>query len=239
MMAAAMAPYGAGLLAYHRGNGEATLVMRRDDGLEVPLPVSHFFRGPAEFSAIEEAALELCRGRVLDVGGGTGSIALELQGRGIAVRSIDLCAEAVEVMRARGVRDVARADVWDLADGGWDTVLLLGHGLGLVEDLAGLDRFLVHARRLLAPGGQLLADSLDVRRTDDPRHLAYHERLRAEGRDPGEVRTCFEFEGVVGPFCGWLQADAATLEERARRAGWSFELVRDEPWGDYLARLGV
>jgi len=54
----AMIPHGLALLDYFRGEASAQLVIRRDDGVEASLPVSHFFRPPAEFSPIEVAALE-------------------------------------------------------------------------------------------------------------------------------------------------------------------------------------
>jgi hypothetical protein len=50
---------------------------------------------------------------------------------------------------------------------------MMGHGIGMVETLAGLDRFLAHARGWLSGDGQILLDSQDVRVTDDPKNLAY------------------------------------------------------------------
>ena len=47
----------------------------------------------------EEAALDLCRGRTLDVGAGAGCHSLILQERGLDVVAIDVAPEAVEVMR--------------------------------------------------------------------------------------------------------------------------------------------
>jgi SAM-dependent methyltransferase len=232
----AMTPYGLALSAFFRGETEAKVLVRRDDGFEVPLPVSHFFRQPAEFSPIEVAALDHCRGRVLDVGAGTGIHSLALRARGLAVTAMDLSPDAVEIMTARGLDDVRRADVFDFEDGPFDTLLMLGHGVGIVEDLPGLDRFLLHARRLVRAGGQLLLDSQDARRTDDPRHLAYHETNRRAGRYFGMTRIQFEYEGQTGPYCGWLHVDSETLRRHAAPAGWECEVVR-ELNGDYLACL--
>ena len=58
----------------------------------------------------------------------------------------------------------------------------------MVQTLCGLDRFLRHARQLIKPNGQLILDSLDVRRTMDPKHLAYQEANRRAGRYFGEIR---------------------------------------------------
>ena len=54
-------------------------------------------------------------------------------------------------------------------DAGLDrTSFMVALGGGVVGDLAGLDRFLDHARRLVAPEGQILVDSSDLRRSPDP-----------------------------------------------------------------------
>lgn len=69
----AMEPHGAALRAYFEGDASAELIIRRDDGQESRIHVSHFFRGPAAFTSIEKTALAQCRGHVADVGAGTGS----------------------------------------------------------------------------------------------------------------------------------------------------------------------
>ena len=234
----AMTPQGQALKAYFDGDHGAQLTVRRDDGVEYALPVSHFFRTPAEFTPLENAALERCRGRVLDVGAGSGLHSLALQERGLAVTALEISPEAAGVMSARRVREVRCADIFQFAEGPFDTLLMLGHGIGITENLAGLGRFLEMARRRLAPGGRLLLDSTDVRRTDDPRHLAYQEANRLAGRYAGEIRIQLEFAGQRGPYCGWLHVDPETLAERAAQAGWSCEVVLDEPAWGYLACLG-
>jgi len=235
----AMTPFGGALLAYARGDRTACVVVRRDDGLEVQLPAGHFFRAEADFSPIESAALDRCRGHVLDVGAGTGIHTLVLQRRGLPVTAIDVCPEAVSIMIERGVTAARQADVMDLEGGPFDTLLMLGHGIGMVQDLEGLDRFLAHARGLAHPGGQLLLDSLDVRRSDDPGHLAYHEANRLAGRYFGETRLQFAYQGSTGPSCGWLHVDPETLAERAETAGWRSETLLATGTGEYLARLAI
>jgi SAM-dependent methyltransferase len=234
----AMTPQGLALKAYFEGDRGVQLTVRRDDGVEYALPVSHFFRAPADFTPLEASALERCRGRVLDIGAGSGLHSLALQERGLAVTALEISPEAVAVMIRRGVRDARCADIFQFTEGPFDSLLMLGHGIGITEDLTGLERYLELARRLLAPGGRLLLDSTDVRRSDDPRHLAYQEANRQAGRYAGEIRMQLEFAGQRGPYCGWLHVDPETLAERAARAGWSCEVVLEEPAWGYLACLG-
>jgi SAM-dependent methyltransferase len=233
----AMVPHGLALLAYFRGDTQAQLIIRRADGIEDPLPVSHFFRSPERFFPIEVATLERCRGHVLDIGAGTGLHSLVLQSRGLPVTAIDVSPEAVEIMIERGVQDAQCADILEFKVGPFDTLLMLGHGIGMVEDLAGLDRFLAHARSLVRSGGQVLLHSLDVRKTEDPGHLAFHEANRRAGRYIGEIRMQFVFEGQSGPLCGWLHVDPETLKRHAETAGWAYKTVVEVEGGDYLARL--
>lgn len=233
----AMEPFGRALLDYHDGESNAELIVRRDDGIEAPLPASHFFREESSFSEIEKKALALSRGHVLDVGAGAGSHSLILQARGYEVTSLDICPDAVTVMKRRGLKDVRCADVFSFHGGRFDTLLLLGHGIGMAETVDGLDRFLDRANDLLLESGQILLDSLDVRATDDPANLAYHEMKRKSGRYIGEIRMQFEYRGNAGPFCGWLQVDPESLRERAGTAGWHCEVAHRELTGDYLAML--
>jgi SAM-dependent methyltransferase len=237
MSAREMSPHGAALLAHYRGEPEQPLIIRRDDGLEGPLPMAHAFRSPDQFSPTERAALELCRGRVLDVGGGSGVHSLVLQERGIAVTAIDIDAQAVEVMRGRGVADARRADIWTLAGESFDTILMLGHGIGMAGDIAGLARFLAHARGLVARGGQMLLESCDPAATQEPGHLAYHEANRRAGRYIGETRICLVHGDEVGPIFPWLLVDPDTLAGEAAGAGWTCEVVCRVPSGEYVARL--
>ncbi|MHC4589281.1 MAG: methyltransferase domain-containing protein [Planctomycetota bacterium] len=233
----AMDLHGDALLDHVAGETGAELILRRDDGQEGRLPVSHFFRPPSEFTPIEKAAIEQCRGHVLDVGAGAGLHSLVLQEKGVRVTAIDISSPAVQVMARRGVVDVRCADIFEYEGDTVDTVLMMGHGIGMVETLAGLDRFLAHARGLLSDGGQVLLDSLDVRATDDPGNLAYHEANRRAGRYVGEIRLQSEYQGRAGPYYGWLHVDAATLKEQAAAAGWKVEVIIQEDSGDYLARL--
>ena len=237
MDAEAMELYGQSLLDFFNGDISAKVVVRRDDEFMGDLPASVFFRKPSDFSSLEQTAMTLCRGYVLDVGAGAGCHSLALQDRGIRVLAIDVSSHAIEIMSKRGVKEIQHVDVFQFHEGPFDTLLMMMHGIGLVEDLPGLDRFLCHAHRLVKPDGQIVFDSLEVRCTDDPKHLAYLEANRRAGRYLGQVRMRFEYKGQIGPFFGWLHVDPETLIDHAERMGWSCQVVCREDGGDFLAQL--
>jgi len=215
----------------------AEQIVGTDAGRETRVPVRHFFQTPPEFRTLVNAALARCAGRVLDAGAGSGLHALALQEMGLAVTALDISPQAVEIMRHRGVRDVHCADILTYQGGPFDTLLMLRHGLGIMETLAGLDRFLAHAWCLVSSSGQMLVDSLDVRVTTDPENLAYHEANRRAGRYIGEIRIQLEYAGRTGPYFRWLHVDAETLANHAATRGWECEVIAADDAGNYVVRL--
>jgi 2-polyprenyl-3-methyl-5-hydroxy-6-metoxy-1,4-benzoquinol methylase len=193
----AMKPYGLAISDYDKGNISATLIIYWDDGRKDELPMSAFFRQPQEYD-LERTALDLCYGHVLDVGAGTGIHTLFLQERGVLVCAIDICSEAVLIMLKRGVSDVRQADILSFEDGEFNTIIMMGHGIGVVENIGGLVSFLEHVPGLLKANGQILLTSLDIRVTSDPTHLEYQKQNINSGRYFGEIRMQFEYKGIRG-----------------------------------------
>ena len=140
-------------------------------------------------------------------------------------------------MRGAGVADAREADVLQFDGGRFDTILMLGHGIGMAEDIDGLRRLLEHLGTLLRTDGQVLANSVDPRATSEPLHLAYHEANRKAGCYLGETRLQLRFKGQTGLAYGWLLVDPGTLTREASALGWATEILRQEADGNYLARL--
>ncbi len=209
-----------------------------DDFERDEVPVSYFFRGPEEFPPLEQLALELCRGRVLDVGAGSGCHSLALQARGLEVTAIEILPPLVRILQERGVRDARLATWMDIQARPFDTVFMMMNGLGLTETLAGLRRFFRDAPRLLGRAGQVLADSTDVRARLDVEAGRTGALERADGRYVGELHFQIEYEGRKGDPFPQLYVDANTLVRIAREEDWSCEIVLEpDEYGHYLARL--
>ncbi len=95
---------------------------------------------------------------------------------------------------------------------------MMGHGIGMVETIAGLDRFLVHANRLMSRDGQVLFDTVD---TDNASNLAYQEANRRAGR----YMSSSGMSRKQGAVLWWLHVDPETLKEHARTAGWQYDII--------------
>ena len=236
-MSEAMTPYGKALNNYYQGDDSAEIIFHRDDGNSIQLPVKIFFREESEMSNIEKKALELCFDEVLDIGAGTGLHSLILQRNGLNVTAIDISPKAVEIMKDRGVKNSECIDVFKYDCGKFDTLLMLLHGIGITGDLDGFHRYLKHAHELTKPNGIIVFDSLDVRCTDNPKHLKYHEYNRKRGRYIGEIHMKIEYKGEIGKSFNWLHIDPDTLNKEIKKTKWNCEIIHKESSGDYLAKL--
>jgi SAM-dependent methyltransferase len=229
-------PCAQALFDYWHGDLKGTCAIHRDDGFAQLVPIAAFFAG-APFNPLEQLAMDRSTGSVLDVGAGVGRHSLFLQEQGRQVMAIELEPELVAILSARGVTEALAQDIFSLAGRQFDTILMLMNGFGLVGTLAGAEAFFENAQLLLAPGGQVLCDSLDVRRTANPIHLAYQETNLRHGRPVGQMRFWTEYGGRRGEPFDWLHIDFDGLRDLARSHGWSAQMLAEEEGGHYLARL--
>jgi len=230
-------PYGLAILDYFNGNISATLTVFDELGQRREVPVARFFREGDDFPEIEKKALELCYGKVLDIGAGAGRHSLALQERGLTVCAIDIVPDCVTVMKMRGVREVYWADIMEFDGGPFDSLLGVMNGLTMVKSLERLPLFLQHLRRLIRPGGQYLVDSTDLRRSAGSEMNALLEAKVRDGQYFGELTAQMEYENQRGTLFRELYVDQQTLSDRAFTAGWDCNIVIQQDNGRYLARL--
>ena len=227
------APLGRALLDYHHGDTTARFVVHSDLWDSEITAAEEYYRPlHLELSEIEQRALSLCRGRVLDLGAGAGRHALELQERGHEVTAVDVSTDAVEVMRRRGVRDARCGDLSAVSGEQYDTVLLLMHGIGLVGTLDGLAAFLDATRSVLQKGGRVLCDSADLALA-----LPSARSAGVGGSYLGEVEFRLVYRDLEGRPYPWLFVDPRTLARFAAAAGYDCEICARGGRGAYLARL--
>jgi SAM-dependent methyltransferase len=231
-------PLGRALLDYHRGATEARITVHTDLWHDEVTPVKDFYRPDEQpLPRLEKIALDLCRGRTLDLGAGAGRHALELQRCGIEVTAVDVSPEAVAVMRERGVADTRCGGLEELTGERFDTIVLLMHGIGLVGTLGGLAQFLNEVPHHLEENGQVIFDSADLGLVMPEQFDGGLAEWRAGGTYPGEVEYRLTYQGVEGEPYPWLFIDRLTLADHAEAADLALELVARAERGSYLARL--
>lgn len=198
---------------------------------EIPLPT--LFRKYEEMPLIERKALDMAKGKVLDVGAGAGCHTLVLQERGFDVTAIDISPLSVETMRIRGVKDVQEQNFFTF-EGSYDTILMLMNGIGIVGTLKRMPEFFRHLNDVLAPGGQLLCDSSDISYLfeDECGHFDY-----PDSNYYGEHVFRMQYKDTIGEPFQWLYIDKERLKEITLNNGFRVEIVAEGDHYEYLARI--
>nr|WP_121269801.1 class I SAM-dependent methyltransferase [Pedobacter schmidteae] len=198
------------------------------------MPVDIYFRDEREMPELELRALDLCKGKVLDVGAGVGSHALILQKRGLDVTGMDISVPAVTIMRQRGLKQAIEGNIltYKLPEGAqkYDTLLFMMNGIGLTGSIPGLKAFLGHVKSLIAEKGQLVFDSSDL-------SYLYLEVPFPENGYFGEVSFRYEYKSQKGNWFKWIYVDQKTLIDIAKATGWHVEIIFEDDSDQYLARL--
>lgn len=228
-------PMGRAIFDYYHTGKAAKLRVLSSMFYEDEIPVATLFRTFDEMPIQEQEAIELCSGRTLDVGAGSGCHSIILKQRGVDVVAIDISELSVEVMRERGIdaRNINFFDETFIEK--FDTVLLAMNGIGIVGKTTRLEEFFRSAKRLLAPGGKILLDSSDIKYVfmDDDGSM----EIDLAAGYYGEIDYKMRYKNTTGEPFDWLYIDFDTLTMYAEEFGFKCEKCIEGEHYDYLACL--
>ena len=155
--------FGKAILDFQTNNSPEDLITETSISEADEMSVAYLFRSYNEMPKLEQRALQLAKGKVLDVGCGAGSHSLTLQNdRNLEVTSIDISHNAIQACQLRGLKNTKVQDVMTLENEKFDTILLLMNGTGIFGTLKETPKFLQKLKSLLNPNGQILIDSSDI-----------------------------------------------------------------------------
>ena len=223
-----MDPMGRAIAEYYKTGKASKLRVFSPMFEEDEIPLTTLFRNYKSMPKIEQRALDMSEGRILDVGAASGCHSLVLQDRGLDVTAIDISPLSVETMKERGVKKVLEQDFFTL-EGQYDTILMLMNGIGIVGSLERIPEFFKLLDKTLAPGGQVLCDSSDISYVfeGDMPDMGYY----------GEQSFQMQYKDTIGEPFPWLYIDAETLRQVAVENGYTAEVVAEGEHYDYLARI--
>ena len=228
-------PMGAAIYDYYTKGNAGRLRVFSPQFDEDEIPVTTLFREFDEMPSLEQEALRIAEGKILDVGAGSGCHSLALQDMEKDVLAIDISPLSVQVMQECGVN----AQLANLFDehfiGQFDTILMLMNGSGIIGKLENMSVFFTRMKQLLAPNGCILMDSSDLRYLFEDEDGSMVIDLAADYY--GEMEFNMQYKQIKGDSFPWLYIDFETLKFYASQYGFKVEKIKDGEHYDYLARL--
>lgn len=223
--------FGQALYDFYNHATDAPLLLHNEYGAPEEVPLSRFFSDKSDFPAIENYALQLMHGRILDVGAASGRHAHYLQQKGLQVYPLDISTKCCEVMRASGVQNVLRGDIFSFEHPhAFDTIGLLMNGFGIAQSIHNLPGLLDHLKKLLAPGGYIIADSSDI-------SYLYEDTNLPQDKYFGELFYQYEYKGIKGSPFHWLYIDQERLKDVAAESGMTCQVIYEDDTDAYLVKM--
>jgi SAM-dependent methyltransferase len=230
--------FGKAILDFQTNNSPEDLITETSISEEDKMSVAYLFRSYNEMPQLEQKALQLAKGKILDVGCGAGSHSLYLQNQlHLDVTAIDISANAIQACSLRGIKNAKVQDVLTLENEKFDTILLLMNGTGIFGTLKDTTKYLQKLKSLLHPNGQILIDSSDIiYMFDDDEDGG--KWIPSNGYY-GELTFTVRYKNQVEDQFPWLYLDYNTLQNAAFANGLQCELIFEGEHYDYLAKLSI
>jgi len=228
--------FGQALLDFQRGKFTEDIITSTNISDDDSLPITYLFRTFKEMPKLEQKALKLAKGKILDVGCGAGSHSLYFQQKGFQVKSIDISKGAIEVCKLRGLKYVEVKNILDETET-FDTILLLMNGTGIFQELSQVSKYLTHLKSLLNPNGQILIDSSDIKYMYEDEDGGFW--IDAHANYYGELDYYLSYKGKKEVPMKWLYLDFDILKSACETLGLQCELILEGDHFDYLAKLSL
>ncbi|MEJ2113919.1 MAG: methyltransferase domain-containing protein [Flavobacteriaceae bacterium] len=225
--------FGKALLDYQNGNYTEDIITSTSISDEDILPLPYLFRSFSEMPELEQKALQLAKGKILDVGCGAGNHSLYLIEKGFEVKSIDISNGAIQVCKKRGLENTHVQDIMKETET-FDTILMLMNGSGFFQNLENTSKVLQHLKTLLNIGGQILIDSSDIKYMYQDDDGGYW--VDANANYYGELEYHISYKGENESF-PWMYLDFENLKVACESVGLNCELILEGEHFDYLARI--
>jgi hypothetical protein len=126
-------------------------------------------------------------------------------------------------------------DAYASAPARYDTFLLLGNNLGLIESRERAPVFLDALARLANPGARIIAQGTDPYGTTDPVHVSYQQRNRERGRLGGQLRLRLRYRLLATDWFDYLNCSVDELAELLDGTRWRLKSVDDQDRPYYVA----
>ncbi len=232
--------YGHAIWDFFNGKTAYEIVERDDGYIDVSSGPMRYLSTYPEWPEQERQAMDLVRGRVLDLGCGAGRHLLYLQERGHDATGIDISPMAIRTCRKRGAAKARVLSVTQLSPrlGRFDTITMMCNNCGLLGNAKRGPWLLRRLAAMTGPEGRILADSTDPGASKNTCHQRYLKTNKARGRMPGQLRVRVRYQTYRTPWFDYLLASPAELARLCQGTPWQItETIGPNSMGHYVALL--
>lgn len=218
--------FGSAIRDFHEGKADHYFV-EREDGYLFQESLKMYFAEYPDWADLEQRMTKHVGGRILDIGCGAGRHALYLQARNFDVTAIDKSPIAIETAKKRGVKEAhavsIEAFIKSPSFGLFDTIIMMGHNLGLLRSFEEGRALLSALYKVTAADAQIIGTNRDPFKTVGEDHLEYCASNRLKGRMFGQMRFRSRHRNILGDWFDYLFLSEEELKKICEGTGWHLE----------------
>lgn len=222
--------FGLAVESYYLNQDQTPIKVHNEDFYDDEIPVDYLFRSYDKMPKLEQIALDMCKGKTLDIGCCAGSHSIELKKKGHKVLPIDISRKCIEICHKRGLGEAKHINFFELDSQKFDTILLLMNGIGIAGTLKDLPAFFLKLKKLMHQNSQVLLDSSDL-------IFLYEDELIDEDSYYGELTYTTSYKNQISEPFPWLYLDFELLHNEAKKNGFNCELLFEDEHYGFLAKL--
>jgi len=146
----------------------------------------------------------------------------------LSITPANVLPDTIKIIRERGKlrTDQTGGSVFNTEQ--FDDIAMMGHRIGMLENLSDLNQYMLDIHRVLKVEGQVILTSFDLQMAGRKNQLAEYQELS---------NVQFPNGNLIGPYFNMVRFNTEAIKYQAARTNWQFQKVYQRDEGNYLVLL--